>query len=129
MVTDLAIANELIEKQQVHLQEKQAHIEELTSKLHSTQQQLKALQHQVEQLLKRLYGRSSEKFDPNQLRMFEDKELIEAIEGEQGGSVVELPEAVTVDHMKKLPPVEADDIIEPDRKTKKGGSRYVLYRY
>jgi len=28
MVTDLAIANELIEKQQVHLQEKQAHIEE-----------------------------------------------------------------------------------------------------
>ena len=46
MVTDLAIANELIEKQQVHLQEKQAHIEELTRKLHSTQQQLKALQHQ-----------------------------------------------------------------------------------
>ena len=101
MVTDLAIANELIEKQQVHLQEKQAHIEELTSKLHSTQQQLKALQHQVEQLLKRLYGRSSEKFDPNQLRMFEDKELIEAIEGEQGGSVVELPEAVTVVEKKK----------------------------
>jgi len=36
---------------------------------------------------------------------------------------------ITTDHMKKLPPVEADDIIEPDRKTKKGGSRYVLYRY
>jgi len=33
------------------------------------------------------------------------------------------------DHMKKLPPVEADDIIEPEGKTKKGGSRYVLYRY
>jgi len=69
MVTDLAIANELIEKQQVHLQEKQAHIEELTRKLYSTQQQLKALQHQVEQLLKRVYGRSSEKFDPNQLSL------------------------------------------------------------
>jgi len=101
MVTELAIANELIEKQQVHLQEKQAHIEELTRKLHSTQQQLKALQHQVEQLLKRLYGRSSEKFDPNQLRMFEDKELIEAIEGNHSGSVVELPEAVTVVEKKK----------------------------
>jgi len=37
--------------------------------------------------------------------------------------------AVTLDHMKKLPPVEADDIIEPEGKTKKGGSRYVLYRY
>jgi len=108
MVTDLAIANELIEKQQAHLQEQQAHIEEqqsqieeLTRKLHSTQQQLKALQHQVEQLLKRVYGRSSERFDPNQLRMFEDKELIEAIEGKQGGSVVELPEAVGVAEKRK----------------------------
>ena len=95
MVTNLAIANELLERkevfithQQAQLEEKQAYIEEqqsqieeLTRKLHSTQQQLKALQHQVEQLLKRIYGRSSEKFDPNQLRMFEDKELIEAIEG------------------------------------------------
>ena len=79
MVTDLAIANELLEQKQVFIQEQQAHIEELTRKLQSTQQQLKALQHQVEQLLKRVYGRSSEKFDPNQLRMFEDKELIEAI--------------------------------------------------
>ena len=33
----------------------------------------------MEQLLKRVYGRSSEKFDPNQLRMFEHKDLIEAI--------------------------------------------------
>jgi len=37
--------------------------------------------------------------------------------------------AIIADHMKKLPPAEADDIIEPDGKTKKGGSRYVLYRY
>ena len=36
---------------------------------------------------------------------------------------------IVLDHMKKLPPIEADDIIEPDGKTKKGGSRYVLYRY
>ena len=60
MVTDLAIANELLERkevfithQQAQLEEKQAYIEEqqsqieeLTRKLHSTQQQLKALQHQ-----------------------------------------------------------------------------------
>ena len=53
MVTDLAIANELLKRkevfithQQAQLEEKQAHIEELTRKLHSTQQQLKALQHQ-----------------------------------------------------------------------------------
>ena len=88
MVTDLARANELLEKKTVLIAQQQAHIEELTRKLHSTQQQLKALQHQVEQLLKRLYGRSSEKFDPNQLRIFKDKELIEAIEGKQSGYVV-----------------------------------------
>ena len=46
MVTDLAIANELLEQKQIHIEEQQNHIEELTRKLHSTQQQLKALQHQ-----------------------------------------------------------------------------------
>ena len=34
----------------------------------------------MEQLLKRIYGRRSEKFNPNQLMMFE-KEFIEALEG------------------------------------------------
>ena len=33
--------------------------------------------------------------------MFEDKELIEAIEGGQSGSVVELPDPVTVAEMRK----------------------------
>ena len=101
MVTDLAIANELLEQKQIYIEEQQNHIEELTRKLHSTQQQLKALQHQVEQLLKRVYGRSSEKFDPNQLRMFKDKELIEAIEGNHSGPVVELPDTVTVAEKRK----------------------------
>ena len=101
MVTDLAIANELIQKQQIHLQEKQAHIQELTRKLQSTQQQLRTLQHQVEQLLKRLYGRRSERFDPNQLRIFNDKQLIEAIEGEQSGCGVEIPDQVTVIKKKR----------------------------
>jgi len=45
MVTDLAIANELLEQKQIYIEEQQNHIEELTRKLHSTQQQLKALQH------------------------------------------------------------------------------------
>jgi len=101
MVTELAIANELLEQKQIYIEEQQNHIEELTRKLHSTQQQLKALQHQVEQLLKRVYGRSSEKFDPNQLRMFKDKELIEAIEGNHSGAVVELPDTVTVAEKRK----------------------------
>ena len=43
MVTDLAIANELLEQKQIYIEEQQNHIEELTRKLQSTQQQLKAL--------------------------------------------------------------------------------------
>jgi len=46
MVTDLAIANELLEQKQIYIEEQQSHIEELTRKLHSAQQQLKILQHQ-----------------------------------------------------------------------------------
>jgi transposase len=52
------------------IDQKDQHIAELTKKLTSTQFQLKTLQNQVEQLLRRLYGRRSEKLDPNQL-MFE----------------------------------------------------------
>ncbi len=60
MNTSLTDANELIDQQNLH-------IEELTKKLHSTERQMKMLQHQVEQLLRRVYGRRSEKLDPNQL--------------------------------------------------------------
>jgi len=49
------------------IEEKDLHIEELNKKLHSTQLSLKMLQHQVEQLLRRVYGRRSEKLDPRQL--------------------------------------------------------------
>ena len=51
--------------------QKDAQIETLTRKLESTQRQLTTLQHQMEQLLKRLYGRKSEKINPGQL-MFDD---------------------------------------------------------
>jgi transposase len=70
MFTSLSAANDLIERQALQ-------IEELTKKLHSSELNLNKLQHQVEQLLRRIYGRRSEKLDPNQL-MFESL-LLEAI--------------------------------------------------
>jgi len=53
------------------LEQKDQQIAELTRQLTSAQHQLRTLQHQVEQLLRRIYGRRSEKLDPNQL-MFEN---------------------------------------------------------
>lgn len=47
--------------------QKDAQVEELTRKLESVQRQLTTLQHQMEQMLKRLYGRKSEKICPGQL--------------------------------------------------------------
>ena len=49
------------------IEQKDLQIEELNKKLHSTQLSLKMLQHQVDQLLRRVYGRRSEKLDPGQL--------------------------------------------------------------
>jgi transposase len=60
MLTTLSEANDLLERQALQ-------IEELTRKLHSSELNLSRLQHQVEQLLRRIYGRRSEKMDPNQL--------------------------------------------------------------
>ena len=64
MFNSLAEANAALEKKELQIQE-------LTKKLQSTELSLKMLQHQVEQLLRRVYGRRSEKLDPNQL-MFDD---------------------------------------------------------
>jgi transposase len=71
MTSAFAEAHELISQQQLQ-------IEELTKKLQSAQRNITMLQHQVEQLLRRVYGRRSEKLDPNQL-MF-DELLREALE-------------------------------------------------
>jgi len=60
------------------LAQKDAQIRELTAKLESTQRQLTTLQHQMEQMLRRLYGRKSEKIDPNQL-MF-DSIVLQSLE-------------------------------------------------
>jgi transposase len=71
MVSSILKANEIIDQQQLQ-------IEALSKKLHSAQQNISMLQHQLEQLLRRIYGRRSEKLDPNQL-MF-DNLLLDAIE-------------------------------------------------
>jgi transposase len=71
MVTSIIKANELLD-------EKELQIEALTKKLQSAQQNISMLQHQVEQLLRRIYGRRSERLDPNQL-MF-DSLMLNAIE-------------------------------------------------
>jgi transposase len=82
MIASLEKANDLIEQ-------KDLQIEELTKKLHSTQLSLKMLQHQVDQLLRRVYGRRSEKIDPNQL-MF-DGLIMEALDQPVPPPLPELP--------------------------------------
>jgi len=58
--------------------QKDSQIHQLSGKLESTQRQVIKLQYQIEQLLKRLYGRKSEKIDPNQLML--DSLVIESLE-------------------------------------------------
>jgi transposase len=47
--------------------QKDAHIEQLALKYESLQRQHSTLQHQIEQLIRRIYGRKSEKINPNQM--------------------------------------------------------------
>ena len=70
MVTSLTQAKEIIDRQQLQ-------VEELKKKLHSSELKVGMLQHQVEQLLRRVYGRRSERLDPNQLML--DPLILEAI--------------------------------------------------
>ena len=87
MILTLSLANELIAQ-------KDSHILELTAKLESTQRQLTTLQHQIEQMLKRLYGRKSEKINPDQL-MF-DSIIIEALQQNQDAQQMPPADAVQV---------------------------------
>ena len=82
MITSLEEAHNLIEQ-------KDLQIEELNKKLHSTQLSLKMLQHQVEQLLRRVYGRRSEKLDPRQLLF--DPMVIEVLQQPEAETTAELP--------------------------------------
>ena len=73
------------------LEQKDLQIQELTRKLQSTQLSMKMLQHQVEQLIRRVYGKRSEKIDPNQM-MF-DNFIMESLEQPQSETTTEtLPE-------------------------------------
>lgn len=61
------------------------------------------LQQQVEQLVRRMFGRSSEKWDPNQILM--DDVLIAALDQKQPEAPVVAPAAVTVEaHTRKITP-------------------------
>jgi len=95
--------NDIIEYQRLQIQE-------LTQKLHSIQLSHKMLQNQVEQLLRRIYGRRSEKMHPDQL-MF-DSMVMEGIEqGPVQEPLVELP-AQTTPQKKKA---KADKRKHPGR--------------
>lgn len=85
MTSTLLQANELIVQ-------KDFQIGELVKKNESLQRQLISLQHQTEQLLKRLYGRKSEKINPGQL-MF-DEIVLDSLK--RNAEVQELPEDAPV---------------------------------
>jgi len=69
MITSPEQANKIIEAQQSQIEMLQGQVRELTKAVESAQQIIKKQQHQLEQLLKRLYGSKSEKYDPDQLLM------------------------------------------------------------
>lgn len=87
MVASIERANEIIEQLQSHNQE-------LTKQLESSNRKLSMLQHQIDQLLRRIYGRRSEKMDPNQL-IFDG--MLEALENNN----VPSPEEETLPVQKK----------------------------
>jgi transposase len=58
-----------LEEAQRIIEQKDLQIEEFTKQLASAHRQLTMLQHQVEDLLRRLYGRRSEKLHPDQLML------------------------------------------------------------
>jgi len=74
------------------IEQKDLHIEELNKKLHSTELSLKMLQHQVDQLLRRVYGRRSEKLDPRQL-LFDPMvmEVLQQPEAQRAEEAVQTP--------------------------------------
>ena len=94
MLTTLSQATDLLEQRQLQ-------IEELTKKLRSSELKVSMLQHQVEQLLRRVYGRKSERLDPNQLML--DPLILQAIN--EPPPKIE-PLAQLPDEPQKKPPVK-----------------------
>jgi transposase len=94
MILTLSQADDIIAQ-------KDSHILELTQKLESTQRQLTTLQHQMEQMLRRLYGRKSEQFNPNQMML--DSIVFESLnQGAQESTLeIEAPVEPEVVKMRK----------------------------
>ena len=78
---------------------KNALVQQLTDQLDTAHRKLSQMEHQLQQLLRKLYGKSSEKIDPKQMALF--AEMLKQIESQNPPaeeSVVESPpvaEAVT----------------------------------
>jgi len=97
---------ESIEQANQIIQDKDLHIQELTKKLHSLQLSYKMLQNQVDQLLRRIYGKRSEKMHPDQL-MF-DSMVIQGVEQSLDPEpLVELPPQSTP--LKKKPKADRNN--------------------
>ena len=84
MIFNISQAHDIIAQQKYH-------IEELTKKLESTQRQLTILQHQMELMLRRLYGRKSEKIMPGQLLLDCMPDFLNRIAQEQQADAVPEP--------------------------------------
>ncbi len=126
MISTLPEALHLIAAQQEQLQVQRDQLATLTDQvatleqaLHSAQQTIIAQQHQLNQYLDRLYGRRSERFDPNQLCL----ELIvlqaDALARQQTDAGEPLPAAVANEDGDAVPP-------RPPRKPRQGNGRLPL---
>jgi hypothetical protein len=78
-------------------------IRELLATLHEQTHLNEKLQHQLEQLLRRIYGKKSEKLDPNQLLLFA-REIVEAAGPETTPEPEPTPEPVATAPAK--PPIK-----------------------
>jgi transposase len=93
-------------------------IVELLDTLRSQGRFIEKLQHQLEQLLRRIYGRKSEKLDPNQLLLFATV-LLEAAGGDPAATGEPTP----------APPQEAQPAAEPASPKKPGHGRKPLPKH
>jgi hypothetical protein len=97
MAWDIFQANDIIAQLE-------SHNRELITKLESTQRQLTILQHQMELMLKRVYGRKSEKIMPGQLLLDCMPDFLNQLSQEQPAAVPEpAPETPVVPKAPKTP--------------------------
>jgi len=84
-----------LEQAQTIIEQKDLQIQEFSKQLTSAHRQITILQNQVEELLRRVYGRRSEKLHPDQLML--DPLIMEAMNQPEVSStpLVEMPETVT----------------------------------